>query len=979
MRAVTSPELTLLREDYQWSKLFIAILPKRVVYSARLDALPSSYNEVAEISYVSGSGTLANVRSGMTLLIGTTSGSDDLGRARIRKTPTSTIFYIGEESEIIWSASAYLTVIEDFDLWAKHLRIDGSNILMDYDVDYSDQHTSFRPVPVLGSHRVAKLTGSTVDVVLGPDTGEASYVFGSTISAYSWTVPDATLSSSTVAKPTATFNSVGWHACYCTVTAANGKTKTGMRWVYIYDEDSSENEVFEITSLSESVDSGSQCQLTFSADFPQTILKRSLAIIFMENSYGGTTQEVGQVTHAENILYVGRFSNEIITRGSGVGKVTTDLQSYQYWFTQLPVFPIGVEIAKDTPSEWTSLKELTVDRGLWHTLEWRSTATEIMDIFLTDDTRYSPGVSAFASNLWDMMQQFISQQLMGTIGIDWFGRFFAMLEPQLMSNRSGITEVMTLTDDHLQGEVTLEVQNLPQVSLVDLSGISIDQYGGSPQAYFALSPGNVFKHFGSSEIIDRVLLTDQASCNQLASLYLGWKNNVHPRLTVTLLGVNLMISVFPMQYINYDWAADDSIQGFTFSKRFIPRNRSLTYSSTSGVMTIDLELEAETFGENSVQYIPPSGEDISVPPLPPLPTIPGYVPIFPDDVSGQEAPAVVVMIDRVKGIFYTTSFNADNPVYQFWNTGIDSLDLPYLSPVNMQGDVPLFMTPNGAWFVGIREKSQFRMCDTIYYAPSLGARWTRIVDPTVITSLEGAGKLILGLGYNPTKPEEVAFVLGGHFFLGDHTGFTQKVAISTSPQWMGGLTFGGNSWLWDDLRASSEYWIKISADGTVEENSTVSFGQGGLYPTYRAGTSEIIIKSKPGVTGLNGLLRSEDGGITWDVIDVEPEDFGREIRLSYDGLNLFGMWYPGVSGAKRGQSSDGGYTWSGSFFTFGDFYTYAYCGGSGPLSRWILARGSVRFSQDFGLTWAAKEGNLPYVIPGGTLIIKIVVPGYLNQ
>ena len=233
-RAVTAGEKTYLRAGQQWSKLYLAFLTPATVYTARLSALPASNDMVAEISYNTGSGTLANVKVGMTLYVGSSAGAYDLGMVRIRKTPGATTFYISEQSRVIWTANAYLTVVEDYDLWAKHIHMDDETPLMDYDIAYSDQHSVFNPVPVLGVHRVARLDGYTVDVTLGPDTGEASWVFGSTISTYLWSVPSAaSLSSTSAIRPVATFDEVGWHACYCTVTAANGRSKQGVRWVYI--------------------------------------------------------------------------------------------------------------------------------------------------------------------------------------------------------------------------------------------------------------------------------------------------------------------------------------------------------------------------------------------------------------------------------------------------------------------------------------------------------------------------------------------------------------------------------------------------------------------------------------------------------------------------------------------------------------------------------------------------------------------------
>ena len=98
-RAITAPELEKLRSDNQWSELFLAIHKPAVIYSARVNQATFS-SPISQITYDGGSGTLANVKAGMTLYVGSSAGAYDKGMLRIRKTPSATIFYIGESAEI---------------------------------------------------------------------------------------------------------------------------------------------------------------------------------------------------------------------------------------------------------------------------------------------------------------------------------------------------------------------------------------------------------------------------------------------------------------------------------------------------------------------------------------------------------------------------------------------------------------------------------------------------------------------------------------------------------------------------------------------------------------------------------------------------------------------------------------------------------------------------------------------------------------
>jgi len=148
-RALTSPELALLRSDTQFTKLYLAAIPPNVIYTAQLSAVPSSNDGVYQISFGSGSGTLSDVKIGMALRVGTSALADDLGRGagRIRKTPIAGTFYIGITSEIAWDTAGtiYLTVVDDFDLHPKHPTVTAGVLSMDTDVAYSEPARGFQP------------------------------------------------------------------------------------------------------------------------------------------------------------------------------------------------------------------------------------------------------------------------------------------------------------------------------------------------------------------------------------------------------------------------------------------------------------------------------------------------------------------------------------------------------------------------------------------------------------------------------------------------------------------------------------------------------------------------------------------------------------------------------------------------------------------------------------------------------------------
>jgi len=102
-RVATVDELVKLRADGQRSKLYLAIHTPTVLFSARVNQT-AFIDPMHQVTYDGGSGSLGSVLPGMTMYVGTSVGAWDKGLVRIRKTPSGTVFYIGETSEIAWAA-----------------------------------------------------------------------------------------------------------------------------------------------------------------------------------------------------------------------------------------------------------------------------------------------------------------------------------------------------------------------------------------------------------------------------------------------------------------------------------------------------------------------------------------------------------------------------------------------------------------------------------------------------------------------------------------------------------------------------------------------------------------------------------------------------------------------------------------------------------------------------------------------------------
>jgi hypothetical protein len=979
-RAATADEKTLMRGRGQWSQLFLAVLQPASIYTARLNGVPATTDMVASISFDAGVGTLANVLADMTLYVGTSAGAYDLGMVRIRKTAIAGTFYIGEQSHVDWQDDAYLTVVRDFDLWAKHIHMSGSTPLMDYDVAYSDQHNNFNPVPAMGSHRVAKLTGATVVVQLGPETGYSAWVFGSTISTRLWSCATAVSFSSTSAeRPTATFDSVGWHAVYCLFTAANGKTKKGIRWVYIWDDDNMPASVFELRDWTEDIENGGvsfSVQMADEASL-QEIRERALCILFSVDHYDTDETSIGPLAGAENIRAVGRIMGETIEYDAETGNVSFEAEGHQQWFRKIGAFPTGLELSA-SPAAWTDMSSLTVDRALWHLLEWRTTATVIMDIVLTDDAKLARELISPASNLWSQMDEVAFTSILANPAVDQYGRLFVSPDPQIIPDAdraAAVVTVMELTKDDIRSGVSLEKQLVPSVSKIDLSGINVDSEGVA-LSYFSFAPGRVFGEYGDPEIIDRLLLDGQTQANELAALVYAWRVNPYPMISVSLLANNPMVSCIPNQYVEFTTLAGDSPRNEAITKNFIPRSRQMNYDAQSGLIDYELDMEAETKASDTVSVdgdVPGAGDDFdsTLPPIPAFfPPLPSFPIILPIDISaGTVGVSKVIVHDPTYGLIYSANFNAASPAWSTINAG--------LTAAQYQGINLIVVTPAGGIYVAKQaiDYSGFHGAPFLAYAASPGATFTILETVATITAKHGGGlQFLSALGVDPLSGL-VAYVIGSDapitkIYTGTGVSFAAGATITnhnvSSLAGAGDLSYGFGNWRltgWSDAGGqTSRYWKINSSGSAVVSAADLSEIYMGFHTP--AGSTGTIFHQGRNDDQLTYSLSNFASFVTVTTADLVPAAQSGPQNIDSDptGFYLMARW--DLGGGERGKSSDGGATWSGlGSLPYTNAYCFEYCEGVGVASHWIAAYSVIRYTEDFGTTWINKEGNITSIVP----------------
>jgi hypothetical protein len=963
---LSAPELAAQRLPGQWSKSRLIVPQAHTIYTARLNGVPSSNDMVVEITVDTESGTRSNVLPDMTLYVGsvagggTGAGAYDLGMCRIRKTPIATKFYIAEASDIVWVDNAYLTIVDDYQLWAKPLRIVSQVPYMDWDIAYSDQHADFDPVPIMGSDAVARLINATVDVQLGTSADVSEWVIGSTIASRLWTIAGATaIDDNTAVNPVATFNAPGTYLAYCAFTAANGKTYTGVRYVVIYNDADPGFTNFQIRSGRMSRDSGG-CSFEvalYTGMAETTLRKRSKVILCAEDFAGVHSNSLpGQIPGRENIVCTGWISDINTSRQSEYGEITFTVESAEFWMKKIRDYPSGLEFVAGAAAAWTQMPTMTVRKAVWHFLHWRSTATRIMDCSIENDARYATRFMVARSNLWERVEQVIKPTIWGGMGIDQFGRLFVEIEPQLTPSADRTwPNVMTITDDDIEDEISWSRRDVNQLSMLFMSGVSIDATG-APSSFFSMSPGHSYAHHGDEEIQDNFLVAGQANANQLCGLYYGWRNNDPYDLGVNFVQSFRVVGVWPRQKYTYVVSPANDPRGIGFTKDWIVRSISFGQSPDNGFISYSAELEPEAIEGPAINGDVPVASGIeswdfsTFPPLklPPLPALPPIE--MPSTIANANHPKKVV-IATSQGVFYTTTFNEASPVWIAMNNGLSVTD---------RADIyNMIVTPAGAIYLHINTG------DSVWRAAGLGGAWSQIASTSVFTYGIGA------IGVNPYTNDTIgiaglgtAFNVSGKFRLAT-AGTLSGSGTTTIRGYKAALIFSNNQWFLfgSHMGIFTTPWVDVynSSGGDVYNGSiNTSVGQDATARYASAyNLADTIFQWDASVAGGYNIITA-GGTVATRQTGINPNMNPQGMAFAPTGVQAMGANQHVTIVPYK--TTDSGGTWSsvGGVIPVGPDI-WENCKG---ISRWIFGGGTViRLTVDQGTTYFEKTGNLSAVAP----------------
>jgi len=872
-------DIDSIRTPGNWADWLILIDDPPVVYTARAGTPPLLQTDWT-IAFTDGSGTLGDCLADMTLLIGSSAGAMDKGVARLRKAPVAGIFYIGADPSLQVETGDYLTVIDDFELFAKH----SFGALLDVEQVYSDQFDDFTPLPWFNGRVAVIKAGETITF-----DASRSWAPGAVVDTFAWDFTGATsYDGEDTATPEATYETSGRYRVALTVTA-DAKSYTGYGYVYVLGELlSAETDALIDDPESDSL-AGAVCKVEM-LDRP-TIRDGARAVVFSRDWYEGVEQSFGPVAGRENILIDGRILGETILRNPRSDTVEFEIGGPIQVLAQTACLSVGV-VDTSLPTDdgatlpaWSKMSGLTVRKMLAHLAVNLSTIARTTDFWVEDWEGWAcPKLSGEGEDLYQLIRS-IAERAALNVTADRCGRMFVERDAQLypLDDRTAdIPVVMTLTDADWEDELNIVRRQIGEVSLAEAEGEIFA--GGILTKVGGRSPGNQPSRYGRSESLDELYVPSQAAVLELAGLLAGAMNAEIAAITLRMVHNNRLMDVAPRQFVNV------TVDGEVL--RCIPRNVTSRREDGTGRRYTELELEPEGGQWPAVAIEYPGEED---PPVEPPTEPPSDPPMPPDEPPTPpeigDADAVVVTSDDVR---ITGDLDEASPTWTSIISGGPSA--PVDSDLSaFTNDLLMVIEDNAVW-----------RCDGVTGTPA----WTKVWDAdTDFDGSEFGGLLRVRMAYNALG---VAYVLGW----GDDGETTKPFVLRTTNN---GTTWNQN-WI-DEEITSRDYTVTYRSGTLVRDGGGTDYVViehpriGDDQTTYNPWALAIRIGTVAGVTTGNGFVKDAN----------TIHDYDTSLNLAADSTIWGnGNWLLGNSGLA------------------GEAYMDDYFGDGGDSGAWIRAAGIDR-------------------------------------
>jgi hypothetical protein len=629
-------QITQVRADAQDFEHYLLATPNDIVWQAEVNQDISGL-VFAEFDWTNTlQGVRTNVIEGQLLLI--TTAADDFTnpviRGRVRKVPDATDVFINEVAINI-DTSMYVTVIDDFDIMEKLIKVDAAgDQFKDWDIVWEDL-----PPIISGLQSVYADFSESDPVAFTFSPSAIAAASGATISTWAWDIGDGSFTGGTSSSDQniqCTFPGFGTNEhrwVHLTVTDDNGNSTTIHFEVFTVSKNSSTAaklsvDGFQITgTLSE----GWNATITAFAGFANTTIwdQNRMAIASIDN-YGGTATPI-----VSNIMMVGRLRTENNPTDADelAGLVAESQLQIEGFATQLarissPRLPIFDE---DSPDSWGEIADPTLTRLTAYIWAFHSTMLGISSISFDDFSSFiSDDFKIEDSNLLDVINS-DANSINGQVAFAPSGEITIRRNNNYLSStdrdaRDTIFDFQTQDITSYQ----LDIEYGQSIGQVIVGGLvystSLNEIASS---WIARSPPQAFgTGYETSVLNGQILTADATEANARIEMAQRAANhkayiNPKPRLTVTLIDGFWFLIPTIHQWYTFTLAADTNARGraYTTNDRWllVDVDYAPFWDDTEKVWLRETNatFELETTSDGAaidIEIVPPLNDNVFAPP-----------------------------------------------------------------------------------------------------------------------------------------------------------------------------------------------------------------------------------------------------------------------------------------------------------------------------------------------------------------------------
>jgi hypothetical protein len=775
----------------------IAFCPNTIVYKARVSSYPTTAS-IAQLTMGSAiTGSLANIRNGMTVLISIE--DNDIRAAqyvlRIRQNGAGNVYsgttiYVNETSIPI-RTNAYVWVINDYRVWDRLARQVGAAQYKDYDIAYTT------PSPVIYNLQSAYgniVSGSPLGYTVSFAPLGYPITSGASInnSTWVWTIPSGgtiTAGSSTTQNITVRFDS--GFADWITVQVSDSNGKIGYFHFFVVAIAADFSNVItpggEGAQISGSLANGFSGSIT-AFNGVSNILDNTLCVIIdLYEAYNGTVTSI-----LSNVKFVGRLRKESDeTRSDAeytqIQQTAYELEGALAQFSRIEHLPFTLRSVA-SPTVWDEIANMTVWRAIAYTLQWHSTFLTLFALTFdsTDTTYLYPLLPTQGGNILSVVND-LAASINAALENAPTGECRVVRNVNYLSalaRLSLLTVANFGTADLI--DFTLDIQHVDETGKVQASGGWYNSTSGQTTPLLSLAPG-VAQDVGegTSNFTRQVLAANQTQANAQAELNdrtgneYAIKQRPQPTLQVVMPdGYHFLV---PSANQRYTWTlpATTNTGGRAYTTADFWQLQSIEFTQDnekgSKDVTATFQMESQGTPGQTVTYVNPATTTPSIPVIPPLPPFPTFPPppiiVIPPTPTPGDTPPYTTPLPLSDGNtlwlgsaaqtwFTQNALLAAMPLY----TEITPTDLA--TDETLQQGVFKFAEKGGAYLLSINSNAQTYTDDM---TSGLGAK-THEVSVTYPFGFWGA---VLNNNTGPAGTwQSSGGRTGGGCIVGDNTGYT---------------------------------------------------------------------------------------------------------------------------------------------------------------------------------------------------------------